>query len=53
MTEATQGPETTKVDALWERFKDTADAGARERLILHYSPLVSIKTTSPATASSD
>jgi RNA polymerase sigma factor FliA len=40
MTEATQGPETTKVDALWERFKDTADAGARERLILHYSPLV-------------
>jgi RNA polymerase sigma factor for flagellar operon FliA len=26
--------------ALWVRFKDTADASTRERLILHYSPLV-------------
>ena len=26
--------------ALWERFKATADPAARERLILHYSPLV-------------
>jgi RNA polymerase sigma factor for flagellar operon FliA len=26
--------------ALWERFKSTADASTRERLILHYSPLV-------------
>lgn len=40
MTAATQGPETTKVHALWERFKASADADARERLILHYSPLV-------------
>ena len=40
MTEATRGPEANQVDALWERFKSSADAGARERLILHYSPLV-------------
>jgi len=40
MTAATQGPETTKVDALWERFKASGDADARDRLILHYSPLV-------------
>ncbi|MGH3666688.1 MAG: sigma-70 family RNA polymerase sigma factor, partial [Acidimicrobiia bacterium] len=40
MTEATRGPETGQVDALWERFKASADADARERLILHYSPLV-------------
>jgi len=26
--------------ALWERFKSTGDASTRERLILHYSPLV-------------
>jgi RNA polymerase sigma factor for flagellar operon FliA len=26
--------------ALWEKFKETADAGTRERLILHYAPLV-------------
>jgi RNA polymerase sigma factor for flagellar operon FliA len=26
--------------ALWERFKATADPATRERLILHYSPLV-------------
>ena len=40
MTEATQGPETTKVDTLWERFKESEDAEVRDRLILHYSPLV-------------
>ena len=40
MTEATRGPEANQVDALWERFKSSADADARERLILHYSPLV-------------
>ncbi len=40
MTEATQGPETTKVDVLWERFKESGEAEVRERLILHYSPLV-------------
>jgi RNA polymerase sigma factor for flagellar operon FliA len=26
--------------ALWETFKETGDAGTRERLILHYAPLV-------------
>lgn len=26
--------------SLWEEFKDTGDQGLRERLILHYSPLV-------------
>jgi RNA polymerase sigma factor for flagellar operon FliA len=26
--------------ALWERFKSTGDSSTRERLILHYSPLV-------------
>jgi len=40
MTKATQGPEESQVDGLWERFKATADQDARERLILHYSPLV-------------
>lgn len=40
MSEATQGPEPSQVDGLWERFKDTGDPEARERLILHYSPLV-------------
>src|SRR3970282_2458803 len=40
MTEATQGPETNQLEALWGRFKASADADARERLILHYSPLV-------------
>lgn len=40
MTEATQGPETSQVDVLWERFKASADADSRERLILHFSPLV-------------
>ncbi|GAC1413574.1 MAG: RNA polymerase sigma factor WhiG [Actinomycetota bacterium] len=28
------------IQALWQEFKETGDAGARERLILHYSPLV-------------
>jgi RNA polymerase sigma factor for flagellar operon FliA len=40
MTKATQGPEESQVDGLWERFKATADQDSRERLILHYSPLV-------------
>jgi len=40
MTEATPGPETNQLEALWGRFKASADADARERLILHYSPLV-------------
>ncbi len=40
MTEATHEPEKTQVDGLWELFKASEDADARERLILHYSPLV-------------
>jgi len=28
------------VDSLWREFKDSKDEGLRERLILHYSPLV-------------
>jgi RNA polymerase sigma factor for flagellar operon FliA len=40
MTAATPGPETNQLEALWGRFKASADADARERLILHYSPLV-------------
>lgn len=40
MSEATQEPEKTQVDGLWERFKASGQADARERLILHYSPLV-------------
>jgi RNA polymerase sigma factor FliA len=40
MSEATPEPEKTQVDALWEIFKSGGDPGIRERLILHYSPLV-------------
>ena len=40
MTKATHGPDEYQVDGLWDRFKATGDADARERLILHYSPLV-------------
>lgn len=40
MTRATQGPEDTQVDGLWGRFKASGDDDARQRLILHYSPLV-------------
>ncbi len=40
MTKATPEPEASQVDGLWERFKATGDEDARERLILHYSPLV-------------
>ena len=43
MTEATRGPETNKVDALWERFKASGDADARERLILNYSTVGEIR----------
>jgi len=37
---AQQGGDEPKVDALWRRYKATGDEGVRERLILHYSPLV-------------
>ena len=40
MTEATHEPEKTQVEGLWESFKASGDADTRERLILHYSPLV-------------
>ena len=32
--------DTAEIDALWARFKDTGDGGARDALIVHYSPLV-------------
>lgn len=40
MTEATQEPDQNQVDGLWESFKSSEAAELRERLILHYSPLV-------------
>lgn len=40
MTEATREPDQNQVDGLWERFKASGDLDLRERLILHYSPLV-------------
>jgi len=40
MTKATQEPEKPSVAGLWEEFKASGDAGIRERLILHYSPMV-------------
>lgn len=40
MSEVIQEPEQTQVEALWVRFKVSGDPGIRERLILHYSPLV-------------
>ena len=41
MTEATQEPDQNQVDGLWESFKASDDdPDLRERLILHYSPLV-------------
>ncbi len=41
MSKATQEPsEASQLDGLWERFKASGDEDARERLILHYSPLV-------------
>jgi len=41
--------ETTELDALWREYKDTADPGARERLILHYAPLVKYVASRVAT----
>ncbi len=43
MTEPTRAPEDAgdeEIQELWAKFKATEDAGAREGLILHYSPLV-------------
>jgi RNA polymerase sigma factor FliA len=39
----------TELDLLWERFKATADPEARERLILHYAPLVKYVASRVAT----
>jgi RNA polymerase sigma factor FliA len=41
--------ETTELDALWREYKDTGDPGARERLILHYAPLVKYVASRVAT----
>jgi len=38
-----------ELDALWTEFKATAAAGARERLILHYAPLVKYVASRVAT----
>jgi RNA polymerase sigma factor for flagellar operon FliA len=40
MTEATQEPDQSVIDDLWSSFKADGDTAVRERLILHYSPLV-------------
>ena len=40
MTEPTHEPEKTQVEGLWENFKASGGEDTRERLILHYSPLV-------------
>ena len=42
MSEAIPEPESSDaaIHDLWSRFKDSGDPGAREGLILHYSPLV-------------
>src|SRR5438093_1896440 len=38
--EAVEVAEGTAIDALWREFKSTGDPAIRERLILHYAPLV-------------
>jgi RNA polymerase sigma factor for flagellar operon FliA len=35
-----EGSAASQLTELWQEFKDTASAGSRERLILHYAPLV-------------
>lgn len=43
MSEATRGPDASSADevaGIWERFKATGEEAARQRLIIHYSPLV-------------
>src|SRR5437867_8782984 len=39
-TEAAEPSEGTGIDALWRELKATGDPAIRERLILHYAPLV-------------
>lgn len=40
MTNPIPAPEPPDLDRLWKAFKSTGDAGAREKLVVHYSPLV-------------
>jgi RNA polymerase sigma factor FliA len=40
MSEAILEPEKTQIEALWVDFKKSADTAIREKLIIHYSPLV-------------
>jgi RNA polymerase sigma factor for flagellar operon FliA len=37
---STEDPESTELDRLWQEFKDSGSPPARERLILHFAPLV-------------
>jgi len=39
-TMGTQGGSDREIAALWERYRDSRPVDVRERLILHYSPLV-------------
>lgn len=39
---AGSGEDAVSVPSLWSCFKDTGDRAARERLILHYAPLVTM-----------
>ncbi len=40
MSELTPEPEKTQIEALWVSFKESGDPKTREKLIIHYSPLV-------------
>ncbi|HLU52474.1 MAG TPA: RNA polymerase sigma factor WhiG [Acidimicrobiia bacterium] len=40
MTDRVRSDQTSDIDDLWRRFKETGDPEIRESLILHYSPLV-------------
>jgi RNA polymerase sigma factor for flagellar operon FliA len=37
---AAPSPEAAELQGVWQEFKETGSASARERLILHYAPLV-------------
>ena len=41
--------DTAELDGLWRTYKDTASADSRERLILHYAPLVKYVASRVAT----
>lgn len=40
MSEVIHEPEKTQIEGLWATFKENFDPAIREKLILHYSPLV-------------